>query len=113
MENDEWTIAMDTKALAALKKSIRKWEQIVAGRAYSKGPENCPLCKLFWIPIPGGVGGLAPESCIGCPVYEDTGEPGCIGTPYEDYENDNTQENAEAELEYLRSLLPAEQSDRK
>jgi hypothetical protein len=38
---------MDNQTLAALKGSIRKWENIAAGTGVDKGVFNCPLCKLF------------------------------------------------------------------
>ncbi len=98
---------MDEKTLTALKGSIAKWEGIVAGTVKDEGPDNCPLCKEFWH-----------EGCNGCPVMEATGNPSCDGTPYDDYaslddgegsENyDSLESAAQAELDFLRSLLPGD-----
>ena len=54
--------------------SINKWNKIVQGLEADKGPENCALCNEF----------LA-KDCVGCPVFERTGEPLCNGTPYEHF----------------------------
>jgi hypothetical protein len=97
---------MDNQTLAALKGSIRKWENIVAGTGVDKGVFNCPLCELFW-----------DDDCTGCPVSERTGLMNCRGTPYNMWEaltkrDDATHGDperiaaAQAELDFLRSLLP-------
>lgn len=62
---------MDDSTLTALKGSIAKWEAIVAGTDIDRGPDNCSLCWMFW-----------KNDCIGCPVAESTGETCCEGTPY-------------------------------
>lgn len=110
---------MDAKTLKALRGSIKKWEAIVAGTGADQGGENCPLCVRF---------ALGPnESCEGCPVAVRTGKDDCLGTPYIDLwhrlnpwpEDDGecitysrhvvTEEHraaAQAELDFLKSLLP-------
>lgn len=107
---------MDERTLAALKGSIAKWEAIVADEGEDSGPNNCPLCQLFH-PAHGGKGN--PVDCGGCPVREATGQMGCGGTPYDTYEVltvDGDDDDVEAiaaaaqeELEFLRSLLPADE----
>lgn len=104
---------MNKKTLAALKGSIEKWEKIVAGTGGDDGADNCPLCQLF-------NNDETEEMCAGCPVAKKTGLDGCSGTPYPDWGEHfrgilrypfvaDTKEKvaaAEAELAFLRSLLP-------
>lgn len=40
-----------------------------------RGPEDCPLCQLYWR-----------NDCVRCPVYRHTGQCYCCGTPYDDLE---------------------------
>lgn len=105
---------MKEQVLKALQSSIRKWDRIAAGQTYSDGPDNCPLCKIFYWP----------KDCEGCPVKEQTGRSCCIGSPYEVWENmgdehkrieqdshefadsDFAKMVAKAEANYLRALLP-------
>lgn len=68
---------MDKATLQALKKSIKKWENIVAGTGQDEGVGNCALCKLFW-PKP-----FVELACKGgCPVFNKTQRKGCVDTPY-------------------------------
>lgn len=106
---------MDEETLAALRGSIKKWEDIVASRAIDKGKGNCPLCLMFFS-----------DYCRGCPVEAKTNRDCCSGTPYthwldvepEWYNDDgtyiHTEESlaaAKAELDFLRSLLPQEAAE--
>jgi hypothetical protein len=94
----------------SLEGSIKKWEKIVAGKGYDHGTLNCPLCREFMS-----------DNCDGCPVQEATGEPGCEGTPYDEWNwhfndlpvpvgpdrrvtDETTRALAQAELDFLRSL---------
>lgn len=110
---------MDEKTLTALQGSIKKWEEIVAGTATDEGEDNCPLCQLFlW---------QAKQAwCTGCPVAEHAKEPGCNGTPYRTWadhhvkngnafkvSDEETKGLAQAELDFLRSLLPPAAGERK
>lgn len=92
---------MDNKTLDALKGSIAKWQAIVDGTGEDLGCDNCPLCQLFW-----------DNECVNCPVYEKTGEWRCDGSPYINYDEDLDDEakkrSAQAELDFLISLLPEE-----
>ena len=119
------TKPMDEQTLKALRGSIRKWERVAKGEIRDKGPQNCPLCKLFnnndiegedcvgW----GVVIKASTKDCVGCPVMAATGLRYCMGTPYEaflDYghvgllvRTPEARKLAEAEVEFLRSLLPA------
>ena len=97
---------MDPKTLAALRGSIAKWQAIVDGTGTDQGPKNCPLCQMFL---------KGPPRCADCPVYEKTKVTGCGITPYDDFifaeEDDDTAgmvDAAQAELAFLKSLLPAE-----
>jgi len=98
--------------LEALKKSIEKWEKIVAEEGEDRGGENCALCELF-----------AEDECVGCPVYAKTGKTDCKGTPYKDWHEHQRdhfyeleeplvvrcpkcKEIAQKEVEFLKSLLP-------
>lgn len=90
---------MAPKTLKALQGSIKKWEGIVAGTAHDLGSDNCPLCKMFaYMP-----------NCDGCPVAERTGVSSCCGSPYYDYK-DGIPGAAQAELDFLKSLLPGARS---
>lgn len=104
---------MNAKTLKALKGSIAKWEAIVAGTGTDEGPNNCPLCQLFF----GDLMVRDEGDCVECPVMQKTGQKYCKGTPYVewddmtgDYESvADTIERvnaARAELAFLKSLLP-------
>lgn len=98
---------MNKRTLKALRGSIAKWEKIVSGDAEDMGAENCPLCKLF-----------VEDFCDGCPVRKESGVPGCIQTPWHRWAKAQNQrfhwtantkrrkKLAQAELDYLKSLLP-------
>lgn len=96
---------MDADTLKALQGSIEKWEAIVAGTGEDKGAKNCPLCQMFHPDY------VEPEtfaeSCNGCPVKDRTKQDGCNGSPYMEFCEDATTENAQKELDFLKSLLPA------
>src|ERR1700722_19348216 len=101
---------MDEDTLAALRASIEHWQWVVA-IAEPIGRSNCALCDVFR-------GRDTLEDCAGCPVRAVTGLKYCEGTPYGEYENyldyDPPVEDekrivlAQAELDFLRSLLPQE-----
>lgn len=67
-------------------KVLKKWENIINGE-YS---EWCAYCDAF--------------NCSTCPIGIDTGEIGCIGTPYRKWENYPTTENAWLEYMYLENV---------
>src|SRR5690348_14984499 len=104
---------MNTKTLKALKGSIRKWERIVAGHGTDEGVDNCPLCKLFY-----GSDDTDEPYCDGCPIRTITGRAFCLGSPYERWADmfhfgmtrsvvdKDTLVAAQAELDFLKSLLP-------
>jgi hypothetical protein len=106
---------MDAKTLTALQGSIMKWEKIVAGTGVDRGTENCPLCEMFF-----NEDYFNEEPCNGCPVAKKTGKLYCYGTPYGAYANlcdwggkagepatmQEQKAAAQAELDFLRSLLP-------
>jgi hypothetical protein len=102
---------MEEKTLEALRGSIAKWERIVAREKEDCGKLDCPLCDLFW-----------EQGCQGCPVAIKTGQDACRGSPYErDWTragggpgiralSPNLKKAALKEVEFLRSLLPAEEA---
>lgn len=114
---------MTPQALTALKESIAHWERIATGNRKPGelvGREWCDLCSVFNAPIQKMV-----ERCIGCPVYEKTGDWFCRGTPWVSIEEAidtqrGEQETADwldtpeardlaaKELAFLKSLLPEE-----
>lgn len=103
-------MTMDNKTLGALKGSIKKWQDIVDGIGVDKSASNCPLCLLF-----------IDDDCNGCPVMRRTGATYCEETPYYDarltigyaqlVKTDVQRAAAQAELDFLKSLLPKENSN--
>ena len=104
---------MDAKTLEALQGSIKKWEDIAAGAGQDRGWANCPLCLMF-------NNAEDEERCLGCrgcPVAT-SGHYYCDGTPYDIWSalpgrprvatNLEHKTVAQAELDFLKSLLPAE-----
>jgi len=97
---------MTPTALKALKGSIKKWEEIVAGTGEDHGDDNCPLCIKYF-----------KKGCAGCPVAVAVEDTCCNGTPYrEDWERLNYPDKAETDeekaaaskmLSFLQGLLPA------
>lgn len=102
---------MAPEVLEALQGSIAKWERIVAGTGKDHGVDDCPLCQMF------NTESAAYRPCRGCPVYEKSGRSLCSSTPYSDFSYAKRNANkagmafaAEAELDFLKSLLPGAQS---
>lgn len=95
----------NAKVRKALRGSIKKWEDIVAGTTEDLGAKNCALCHMF-IQDYG--------SCFGCPIKVDTCQFTCEGTPYDtwsylsfDNRYADTPEKikvAKAMLRYLKKL---------
>jgi len=75
---------MDKETAEALEGSIKKWERIVEGSGVDQGARNCPLCYLFLSDYKGRCNPMSwlIEECVGCPVAEKIGYPGCANTPY-------------------------------
>lgn len=99
---------MDERTLAALRGSIQKWRDIVAGTGEDNGVDNCSLCEAFEY-----------SGCYDCPVRNRTGLPGCAESPYDTWnrffewgqfpriaDSEEKKAAAQAELEFLISLLP-------
>lgn len=111
---------MDAKTRVALEASIKKWEAIVAGTGEDHGADDCALCSLFAFRSEDADGEWRP--CLGCPVRERTGQPGCSGSPYDAWGSTQTLEDgavwrvhddasraaAQKQLDFLKSLRPAE-----
>jgi hypothetical protein len=109
---------MDAETLKALKKSIKHWE----GNAKADHVElafvtsyHCALCDKFLVECD--------DLCIGCPVADKTEQPCCEGSPWEAAYNarcywyikpndiarrDAFRAAAQAEVDFLKSLLPKE-----
>lgn len=120
---------MTAKALSALIQSIAHWERLATGDekpGESVSADDCALCQTFR--NRATLAFVVGNECIGCPVMERTGRSRCRSTPYSAAENhfvhsaDKTGKTgktgrqtpefraaAKAELEFLRSLLPADQ----
>jgi hypothetical protein len=108
---------MDAKTLEALKASIAKWERNAEAETpaqYLTSGSDCPLCEMF-------VRYMRSEGvCTGCPVFGATSQKGCFGTPfhaaddaryawvYNEGTKEAAHEAARAEVDFLKSLLPAE-----
>lgn len=78
---------MTPETLAALKASIAKWKRNAVAKTpeeYLIGAANCPLCVLF--KNSECLGGW----CIGCPVFEATGNILCDSTPYDNAHDAHT-----------------------
>jgi len=98
---------MTETAETALRASIKHWERLLLGHDTLMGPGACPLCQEFK---------TVDEECDGCPVYEHTGKPYCMGTPYDNAADHHKQGRSVRtarglvaiwkELQFLRSLLP-------
>jgi hypothetical protein len=117
---------MDEKTLTALQGSISKWEAIVAGTGDDLGTDNCPLCLEFadkHADVNEDEPRWASEGCFGCPVAEKVGTHSCCRTPYQAWANhswdvngkkshpytvkdDKGRQLAQAELDFLKSLVP-------
>jgi len=112
----------EAETLIALKESINKWIQIAYGKLTDRGRNNCALCKLFNEDD-------CENNCEGCPVVADSRHLFCIGTPYEDWCHHfawthkgkvfpykvvcpTCKELAFKERDFLKSLLPKEQTMR-
>jgi hypothetical protein len=113
---------MDESTLVALNGSINKWAQIFAGKLTDKGTTNCPLCEKFYER-------RDPDNshiwCYGCPVSKRVNDDWCDSTPYIEWQKHQRDQHnhtinmtvdcptctelAQAELEFLRSLLPDEE----
>lgn len=110
------TKKMKKLTLEALNKSIAHWERLAGGNrnpGEGLGVDQCDLCKLFHSED-------RLITCDGCPVKERTGQVWCVGTPYyhvvdsdSDYDTPEFMEAARLELEFLRSLLPKKEKQKK
>ena len=105
---------MDKETEAALRESIKHWEENVAAQDPKEVgvlASDCALCIKFF-----DFG-----ACNGCPVAKRTGLARCNGTPFEEafdaeaywWKNPSSAEAkatfksaAQAELDFLKSLLP-------
>ncbi|WP_395454695.1 hypothetical protein ACHMW5_13490 [Azospirillum melinis] len=119
---------MDAKTIEALHLSIAKWGMnantarrsrenkwivrfgaLATRTVIGVGHQDCALCKLFYRPG---------HRCEGCPISAKVGRSGCAGTPYdvifdmieagEFVADEKLVAACEAEVAFLRSLLPAE-----
>lgn len=103
---------MNAKTLTALKASIAHWERMRDDRECGELPDcqDCPLCKRF-------LNRSSEEFpwCLGCPVARNTGRIGCQNTPWQFANatfsvgsNRQWRKAAQAEIDFLKSLLPKE-----
>lgn len=114
---------MDEETLMALEESIQHWERNAECEDPENleiGPRSCALCARFWfLDREMQTRKLDGQRCIGCPVYERTGQWDCRGSPYEELEGnigewpaERVKAQAKAELEFLQSLLPEREGER-
>jgi len=89
--------------------TIEKWKDIVNGVGVDEGGFNCALCETYR-PKPSEDPSQAVK-CGKCPIYEATGKPLCMGTPYktfrlamEDKDTKAANRAALEELIFLRRL---------
>jgi hypothetical protein len=93
----------------ALFESIQHWKRIVKGEEASEGTRNCALCQNYH-----------GNDCIGCPVYQETEQACCSGTPYDKFievtsannnarwaETKKSRKAARKELQFLKSIWKA------
>lgn len=105
------------RMIQAAKSSVRKWEGVTAGTKFELGPENCALCKLYNTSIDWD---CTDNDCIKCPVFKDGGGKYCENTPYQTWEDHQSDKHpgfphvihcnkciklAREELVYLKRLL--------
>ncbi len=73
---------MNPETAAALEDSIEHWEENVAAetpdKAHTRG-SSCALCEMFAVRRFARKKG---PPCVGCPVMQKTGLPGCRDTPW-------------------------------
>ena len=79
-----------------LEVSIQKWQDIVDGIGKDDSSNNCALCNS------------QDDGCKPCVIFRAVGY-GCSQTPYGRYTEDKTKENAQAELDFLKSLREEKQ----
>lgn len=94
---------MNPRTHRLLKLSIAHWERMRKDKTKdSPGAIYCPLCKEFYR-----------NECEDCPICQETGMRYCKGTPYdiarESYffgDKESWEHDAQAEIDFLKSLLP-------
>jgi len=64
--------ATKRQKIIALRKSIKKWQDIVNGVDMDMGAINCECCHEYG----------ANDHCLGCPIAEYAGNSHCEDTPY-------------------------------
>lgn len=106
---------MDEQTLRALRASVEHWEENVEAETPNEASismHHCALCLRFF-----------EDGCSGCPVFNVTKVVRCFRTPYgkaslkltrwhsHPYDaeyRDEWRKAAQAELDFLRGLLPEE-----
>ena len=97
---------MKEETKQAIKDSIAHWKRMKENRRCGEtpGPHGCALCQLF-----------LHSDCVGCPIAERTKYTFCEGSPYFAASrafcigsDSKWQAAAEAEIQFLTSLLPNE-----
>jgi hypothetical protein len=93
---------MDARTLEALKGSIAHWKRVVrAPRQTPVGSRFCQLCAVFNVAVED-----RRSACKGCPVRARTRRAHCLGSPFHAFLQERNRETAQAELDFLKSLLP-------
>ena len=103
--------------IAALEKSIEKWQAIVDGIGKDEGSRNCALCQKYSNTVYIEEDGEEYEVCADqegnlCPISERTKQDACKDTPYADFNLAKTPETraqaARQMLAYLEDILEEE-----
>lgn len=105
-------VVTQEQGLTALGESVDFWKLVSEGKKESDGTKTCPLCKLYHCMICDHLGNEE-VSCIGCPIFRKTGEIGCKGTPYWDYEKAKAEALVRARNETCLVLPSALRKDEK
>ena len=98
--------------VAAIKASVAKWEAIAEHlkenpdeEVYNFEGGTCSLCTLFY-KVPDDPDEIDEVPCLKCPVYKKTGKHECHDTPFWDFFDNQSIDSANAEVKFLKSLLP-------
>jgi len=86
----------------AIEISIAKWiavkQFILDGASFNEGGlSSCGLCMLHY----NGLTERDEDVCMTCPIYNITDLPLCEGTPYTEFWENRTAQNAQKEIDFL------------
>lgn len=75
---------VNKETAAALEASIKHWEDnaVASFSKISLSSSSCALCHKFRFAQYSDDDDAQENDCIGCPIFEKTGEPYCDNSPY-------------------------------